>query len=106
MGRIETMRTLAKILIVIVLPLGLLVWLIVYDQQVKSGFPSIEPGMSTSEVRQAAGNPTDVFSPCGKWGGDPPAGCEREYSYPTLTGIWVVSFDANGKVISKTHLKL
>jgi hypothetical protein len=95
------MRRLTKIVVVIGLPLAVLAWLVFYDNRVRSGFPRIEPGMSAAAVDHAVGGQGWLYRPCGKWGGNPPAGCVKEHVYPTLSGVWLVWLDADDKVIGK-----
>jgi hypothetical protein len=106
MGGLEAVKKLA-ILTMMLLPLVLLAWVIIYHLRLKSRFAGIEHGISQAEVVQALGEPNGIFK-CGSWGGDPPVGCVKEFSYLSIlafTDVWVVSFDANDKAIRKLRYR-
>jgi hypothetical protein len=86
------------------LPLILPAWLIICHVHLKSGFAHIEHGTPAAEVVQTLGEPNGIFFECGHFGGKPPAGCVREFSYLSIlafTDVWVVSFDANDQAVRK-----
>jgi hypothetical protein len=67
----------------ILLPLILFAWAIIYHLRLKSGFTGIERGISQAEVVKALGEPSSVVK-CGWWGGNPPVGCVKEFSYLSI----------------------
>jgi hypothetical protein len=97
-----------RIMITLILvPLILLAWLIAHHLRLKSGFADIEHGTSQTEVVEALGEPNSV-NECGKWGGKPPVGCVKEFtylSYLAFPDVWVVSFDANDKAVRKLRYR-
>jgi hypothetical protein len=97
------MKRLITIFVVVAIPAALLAWLFTYDQRVKAAFPGIEIGMSAADATQALG--AAQVTSCGKWGGEPPAGCFEEHAYPSLTAIWLVWFDRSRKVIGKQRVQ-
>ena len=95
------------ILIIGLLPLILLAWAIIHHLCLKSGFARIERGNSQTEIVRAIGEPNSVAQ-CGAWGGEPPAGCVKEFAYLSIlafTDVWVVSFDANDKAVRKLRYR-
>jgi hypothetical protein len=94
-------------IIMMLLPLILLGWLIAHHLRLKSGFAHIEHETSQTEVVAALGEPNSV-NECGKWGGNPPVGCVKEFtylSYLAFPDVWVVSFDANDKAVRKLRYR-
>jgi hypothetical protein len=97
------MRKLAIPVMVVLplVPLALLAWIVIHHLLLKSGFAGIAHGASRAEVVRALGEPNSV-SECGKWGGNPPAGCVQEFAYLSILAfpeVWVVSFDADDKAM-------
>jgi hypothetical protein len=95
------------ILILVLLPLILLAWAIMHHLRLKSGFSRIKQGTSQTEVVRAIGEPNSVEQ-CGKWGGETPAGCIKEFAYLSIvafTDVWVVSFDADDKAVRKLRYR-
>jgi hypothetical protein len=89
------------------LPIAVLGSLIVSDQRLKSGFDQIATGASQAEVIQILGDPRAVVG-CASFGGKPLAGCTKEFSYvsaATFWDVWVLSFNANDRVIRKLRYK-
>ena len=81
--------------------------LAISDQRLKSGFDHIAPGASQAEVIQILGSPHAVVE-CASFGGKPPAGCTKEFSYVsavTFWDVWVLSFDGSDHVIRKLRYK-
>jgi hypothetical protein len=89
------------------LPIAVLGSLIMSDQRLKSGFNQIATGASQAEVIQILGDPHVVID-CAYFGGKPPDGCTKEFSYVsavTFWDVWALSFDANDRVIRKVRYK-
>src|SRR3984957_17556984 len=89
------------------LPVAILGLLIFSDQRLKSGYDQIAEGASQAEVRQILGDPHAVLE-CASFGGKPPSGSTTEFSYfsaATFWDVWVLSFDANDRVIRKLRYK-
>ncbi len=81
--------------------------LMIRDQNFKSGFAQIAIGASQADVRRILGEPDAVVA-CAHSGGTPPAGCTKEFSYVTavtFTDEWVLSLDANDRVIRKLRYR-
>ncbi len=89
------------------LPTAVLGSLVISDQRLKSGFDRIATGASQAEVTKILGDPYAVVE-CASFGGKPPAGCTREFSYVSLVtfwDVWVLSFDENDRVVRKLRYK-
>jgi hypothetical protein len=89
------------------LPLTLLAWAVAQHLRLKSGFSRIKQETSETEVVRAIGEPNSVAQ-CGKWGGEPLAGCIKEFAYLSIlafTDVWVVSFDADDKAVRKLRYR-
>src|SRR5580704_12447124 len=87
----------------VLLPIVLAVWIVGHHFRLKSGFASIKHGDPQSRVEQVLGEPHDVIK-CGQFGGAPPVGCVKGFSYLsilTFTDVWVIDFDATGSVVRK-----
>jgi hypothetical protein len=103
------MRKLAIPIMVVLplVPLALLAWIVIHHLLLKSGFARIEHGTSRSEVVRALGEPNSV-NECGKWGGNPPSGCVKEFTYLSILAfpdVWVVSFDAHDRAVRKLRYR-
>jgi|EndMetStandDraft_5_1072996.scaffolds.fasta_scaffold846555_2 hypothetical protein len=64
-------------------------------------------GASEAEVIGLLGEPFDVVA-CAEFGGEPPEGCAKEFSYVTAAtfwDVWEVSFDAHDRVIRKVRYR-
>lgn len=97
----------STVLVIGLLPLILSAWAIIHHLRLKSGFARIERGNSQTEVVRAIDEPNSVAR-CGKWGGEPPAECVKEFAYLSIlafTDVWVVSFDANDKAVRKLRYR-
>jgi hypothetical protein len=95
------------VLTMTLLPFILLAWLIISHLSLKSGFASIEHGASQAEVVRDLGEPNSIVR-CGSFGGHPPAGCVKEFSYLSIlafTDVWVVSFDSDDRAIRKLRYR-
>ena len=85
----------------------LLVSLLIRDQGLKSAFNEIVMGESQEIVVQKLGQPYAVVE-CGQFGGTPPVGCAKEFSYVsvlTFWDVWAVSFDASDRVVRKLRYR-
>jgi hypothetical protein len=85
-------------------------WAMLRDKQLEKGFTEIASGAMEWEVLQKLGQPKRVEK-CGEFFGPLPkeelGNCSREYFYaspfaPLLPEYYVVRFDANNRVSSKT----
>jgi len=94
------------ICVVVLLPLIILAWVIGRYMNLNAGFARIERGNSPADVIRIMGEPNNVAE-CGRSGGTPAPGCVKEFSYLSVlvfTDLWVVSFDADDKVLRKARL--
>jgi len=81
--------------------------LMIRQQQFESDFARIAPGATQAEVTRLLGEPFDVVA-CAEFGGKPPEGCTKEFSYVSAASfwdVWEVSFDANDRVIRKLRYR-
>jgi hypothetical protein len=93
--------------VLVLVPITFAVWIIGYHLHLKSGFAAIEHGDTQRRVEQLLGEPHDVIG-CGQFGGAPPTGCAKGFSYLSLlafTDVWVIDFDAEGRVVRKLRYR-